>query len=205
MFMVTMPPEVTASSGIDTVSHSIEAFTSTEASPLTDSLALASIKLAFGYLPRAYENGNDLKAREQMMYASVMAGMAFTNAGLGYVHAMTHQLGGFYNQLHGDYNGILLPYILEFNSVGVPENRMLQLAEAVGEKADSKAEAVEKISNALKKLCSDIKIPDGLKKMGVQENDIDMLAQNTLKDIGGFTNPRQVTLEEMKNLYHTAM
>ena len=117
IFMITMPKEVTASSGIDVVSHAIEAFVSTEASPITDPLALEAIRLAFEYLPRAYENGNDLEAREKMMFANIMAGMAFNNAGLGYVHCMAHQLGGFYNQTHGCYNAVLLPYVFEFNSV----------------------------------------------------------------------------------------
>jgi alcohol dehydrogenase len=125
-----MPREVTASSGIDVVSHAVEAFISTEAYPVTDALALEALRVAFEYLPRAYENGNDLEAREKMMYANIMAGIAFNSAGLGYVHSMAHQLGGFYNQTHGCYNAVLLPYVFEFNSEAVPEHKIMQLCEA---------------------------------------------------------------------------
>jgi alcohol dehydrogenase len=205
MFAVTMPERVTAAAGIDVLGHAIESYISTEASPISDSLALGAVKLVFDYLKRTYENGHDLEAREQMMFASVMAGMAFNNAGLGYTHSLGHQLGGFYNQLHGDYEGILLPYVFDFNSQAVPDSKILRLAEVMGVKANSKPEMVEKISNSFKKLATDIDIPDGLKKMGVQESDFDTLAQNSLKDIAGLTNPRKGTLEDMINIYKAAM
>ncbi|BBB91483.1 MAG TPA: iron-containing alcohol dehydrogenase [Methylomusa anaerophila] len=205
MFMVTMPPEVTASTGTDVLSHAVEAYLSTEASPITDSLALTSIKLVFNYLRRAYENGNDMEAREQMVFASVMAGMAFNNAGLGLIHAMTHQLGGFYNLFHGDYNSVLLPYVLDYNAVSVPADRLLKMAEAMGEKAASQPEAVEKIMNAFRKLAVDLKIPAELRKMGVRETDIPQLSQNAFKDISTFTNPRRSTLEDIENIYRASM
>lgn len=205
MFTTTMPQEITASSGIDALSHSIESYSATEASPISDSFALGAVKLIFGYLRRAYENGNDMEAREKMTFASIMAGMAFNNAGLGYVHAMAHQLGGFYNKLHGNYDGILLPYVFEFNSASLQEGKILKLAKAMGEKADSKPEAVEKICNAIKKLGLDIGIPNGLKAMGVKETDLDKLSQNALKDIATFTNPRRGTLEDVINIYKAAM
>jgi alcohol dehydrogenase len=205
MFQVTMPPEITAESGIDTLGHAIEAYMSTESSPISDTLALNTVKLAFSYLRRAFENGNDLKAREQMMYADVMAGMAFNTAGLGYTHALGHQLGGFYNQLHGNYEAILLPHVFEFNATAVPEDKILGLAKAMGEKADSKIKAVEKICVSLKKLAADLELPDGLKKMGVLKDDLNTLAQNALKDIAGLTNPRQGTLEDVINIYEAAM
>lgn len=205
IFMTTMPKEVTASSGMDVITHSIEAYVSTEASPITDHLALGAMKLAFGFLRRAYENGNDMEAREKMMYANVMSGMAFNNAGLGYVHAMSHQLGGFYSQAHGDYNGILLPYVIEFNSVSIPEDRMIKMAEAIGAKAECKSEALEKIIKSIKKLCVDIEIPGRLKQMGVDENDIDKLSRDALKDITVFTNPRRGDFEDIVNLFNKAM
>jgi len=205
MFMTTMPQEITASSGIDVVSHSMEAYMSTEASPITDSLAIEAIKRVWGYLVRAYENGNDMEAREQMMFASMMAGMAFNNAGLGNVHAMAHQLGGFYNRFHGDYNGILLPHVFRFNSIAVPQEKILNIAEAMGEKVDSAPEAVEIIFNSLKKLTAAIGISTGLDEMGVNENDINTLAQNALKDICSFTNPRKGTLEDVIGIYKAAM
>lgn len=94
LFMGSMPQEVTASSGIDVASHAIEAFFASEASPTTDALCLGALQIVFEYLPRAYENGYDLEAREKMMYANFMAASAFNSAGLGYVHALAHQLGG---------------------------------------------------------------------------------------------------------------
>ncbi|MBP2663414.1 MAG: L-threonine dehydrogenase [Firmicutes bacterium] len=205
MFMATMPQEITASSGIDVVSHSVESYVSTEASPMTDTLALGAIESVFNYLRRAYVNGNDLEAREQMMYANVMAGMAFNNAGLGYIHAMAHQLGGSHNQGHGNYNGILLPYVLQFNAESLPEKRLLNLAEAMGEQADSKPEAVEKICTAIKQLCSDIKIPNGLKMMGIEKNELETFSQNALKDIAALTNPRKGTLQDIISIYEAAM
>jgi len=204
IFMTTMPKEVTASSGIDVVSHAIEAFVSTEASPITDSLALEAIRLAFEYLPRAYENGNDLEAREKMMFANIMAGMAFNNAGLGYVHCMAHQLGGFYNQTHGCYNAVLLPYVFEFNSVSIPEQRILKLCEAMGAIIHNRTQAVDLIIDSIIKLRSKIEIPSNLSEMGLKESDIEILSQNALKDICSFTNPRQGFVEDFISLFKAA-
>jgi len=204
IFMTTMPKEVTASSGIDVVSHAIEAFVSTEASPITDSLALEAIRLAFEYLPRAYENGNDLEAREKMMFANIMAGMAFNNAGLGYVHCMAHQLGGFYNQTHGCYNAVLLPYVFEFNSVSIPEQRILKLCEAMGAIIHNRSQAVDLIIDSIIKLRSKIEIPSNLSEMGLKESDIEILSQNALKDICSFTNPRQGFVDDFISLFKAA-
>lgn len=204
IFMTTMPKEVTASSGIDVVSHSIEAFVSTEASPITDSLALEAIKLAFEYLPRAYENGNDLEAREKMMFASIMAGMAFNNAGLGYVHCMAHQLGGFYHQTHGNYTAALLPYVLEFNSVSIPEQKIMKLCEAMGTITHNRSHAVDLILDLIKNLSSKIEIPGRLREMGLNERDIEALSQNALKDICSFTNPRQGFVDDFINIFKAA-
>lgn len=204
ILMTTMPKEVTASSGIDVVSHAIEAFVSTEASPITDSLAIKAIKLAFEYLPRAYENGNDLEAREKMMFANIMAGMAFNNAGLGYVHCMAHQLGGFYNQTHGCYNAVLLPYVFEFNSVSIPEQRILKLCEVMGIITHNRSQAVDLIIDSINKLRSKIEIPSKLSEMGLKESDIEPLSQNALKDICSFTNPRQGFVEDIISLYKAA-
>jgi len=204
IFMTTMPKEVTASSGIDVVSHAIEAYVSTEASPITDSLALEALKLAFEYLPRSYDNGNDLEAREKMMFANIMAGMAFNNAGLGYVHCMAHQLGGFYEQSHGDYNAVLLPYVFEFNSVSIPEQRILKLCEAMGTITHNRSQAVDIIIDSVNKLRTKIEIPSKLSEMGLKESDIETLSQNALKDICFFTNPRQGLVEDIIGLYKAA-
>ncbi len=206
MFMATMPKEVTASSGIDVISHAIESFVSTETSPITDSLALGALKTAYTYLPRAYENGNDMEAREKMMFANIMAGMAFNNAGLGYAHAMGHQIGGFYEEaIHGFNMAILLPYVLDFNSESIPDERIFKLAEAMGIAVSKKSHTVEKISDALLKLSSNIGIVKGLRKLGVKEEDIPQLSENALKDICCLTNPRQGTVEDIAKIFKEAM
>jgi alcohol dehydrogenase len=205
MFQVSMPPEITAESGIDALGHAIEAYSSIEASPITDAMALEVVRVIFRYLKRAFENGNDLEAREQMMFTGVMAGTAFTNAGVGYNHALGHQLGGFYNQLHGNYEGILLPHVFAFNAEAIPEDKIRQLAEIMGIDARTKPGAVEQICAAIRKLASDIGIPAGLSKMDVQKEDLDTLAENAAKDIAALTNPRKGTLEDMKKIYQAAM
>lgn len=204
IFMTTMPKEVTASSGFDVISHGVEAFVSTEAFPATDALALEAIKLAFQYLPRAYENGNDLEARENMMHANIMAGIAFNNAGLGYVHALAHQVGGFYSNTHGFNNAALLPHVFKFNVPAIPEHRILKLCEAMGTVTHDKDQAVTIIIESIQNLCSKIGIDPRLSLMGVEKSDMETLAQNALKDICILTNPRQGTLEDVIKIYQNA-
>lgn len=205
MFMATMPPEVTASSGIDIVSHTIEAFLSTEAFPVTDALAIDALKLTVKYIKRAYENGQDLEARENMMFAGVMAGMAFNNAGLGLVHAMAHQIGGFYQQIHGVCNAVLMPYVLEFNVEGVPDERIIEICKAMGDSSDNKLDALNKIQNKIQNLSKDIGIPTNLEAIGVQQEDIEFISKNAVKDIAVLTNPRQATVEDVADIYKAAM
>jgi alcohol dehydrogenase len=205
MFMTTMPKEVTACSGIDVVSHAIEAFVSSEASPITDALALGALKLAFGHLQRSYENGNDIQAREQMMFANCMAGMAFNNAGLGYVHSLAHQVGGFYNTIHGAVNAILLPHVLDYNAESIPDERIFKICDAVGDKAKNKVEAVDKIMNSIQRLSRTIGIPNRLKDLGVDEKDLQMLSVNAAKDITALTNPRQGTASDIMGIFKAAM
>lgn len=205
IFMTTAPKEVTASSGIDVVSHTIESFISTESSPIVDAIAIEGLRIAFTYLRRAYENGNDLEAREKMMFANVMAGMAFNSAGLGYVHSMAHQLGGFYNQIHGAYNAVLLPHVFEFNAPGVPEEKIFKILDAIGQNASNKAAAVDKIVDSLISLRTALKLPAHLKDMGLNEKDIEELSRNALKDLTALTNPRQGNFDDMCSLFYKAM
>ncbi|UWG97638.1 iron-containing alcohol dehydrogenase [Dehalobacter sp. DCM] len=204
IFMTTMPKEVTASSGFDVISHGVEAFVSTEAFPATDALALEAIRLAFEYLPRAYENGNDLEAREKMMHANIMAGMAFNNAGLGYVHALAHQVGGFYSNTHGFNNAALLPHVFKFNAPAIPEHRILKLCEAMGTMTHNKEQAVSIIIESIQNLCSKIGINPKLSLMGFKMPDIKTLSLNALKDICVMTNPRQGTVEDVITIYQNA-
>lgn len=139
------------------------------------------------------------------MYASVMAGMAFNNAGLGYVHALSHQIGGYYQQIHGVCNAVLLPHVLEFNSISIPQEKILKLCDAVGGDAHNKNEAITIIKNKIQSFCKDIDIPINLRDIGVEEVDLEFLSKNAVKDICSLTNPRQGTFEDIMNILKAAM
>ncbi|MDR0219744.1 MAG: iron-containing alcohol dehydrogenase, partial [Enterobacteriaceae bacterium] len=129
--MIGMPKGLTAATGMDALTHAIEAYVSTAANPITDACALKAVNMISHYLRRAVEDGSDVEARENMAYAQFLAGMAFNNASLGYVHAMAHQLGGFYNLPHGVCNAVLLPHVQRFNAkVAAP--RLKEIAAAMG-------------------------------------------------------------------------
>ncbi len=157
-------------------------------------------------LPLAVEDGSNAKAREAMAYAQFLAGMAFNNASLGYVHAMAHQLGGFYNLPHGVCNAVLLPHVQVFNSK-VAAARLRDCAAAMGVNVTGKndAEGAEACINAIRELAKKVNIPAGLRDLNVKEEDFAVLATNALKDACGFTNPIQATHEEIVAIYRAAM
>ena len=200
------PPALTAATGMDALTHSVEAYVSTVATPVTDSAALMSIKLIAEYLPKAVANGADMEARDQMMYAQFLGGMAFNNAVLGYVHAMAHQLGGFYDLPHGVCNAILLPAVSKFNIIAKME-KFADIAEAMGVDTTGMTtrEAAFAAVDAIKKLSGDIGIPAGLTEIGVKEKDLQVMAENAMKDACGGTNPRCPTLEEVIDIFKDAM
>ena len=132
-----LPVKQVAYTGMDALTHAIEAYVSTNANPLTDAAALMSITMITQYLPKAVANGVYMKARDKMAYGQYLAGIAFNNASLGYVHAMAHQLGGMYNLPHGVCNAILLPHVEEFNLIG-NANRFRDIAKAMGEITENK-------------------------------------------------------------------
>ncbi|MFL0198346.1 iron-containing alcohol dehydrogenase [Clostridium sp. WILCCON 0269] len=204
-FMTTMSPKITANSGIDALTHLIEGFTSTEASPITDALAINALKLVFRYLKRAYKNGNDMEAREKMMFAGVIGGMVLNNAGLGYVHSMSHQMGSLYEEMHGACNAILLPHVLEFNSVSIPEEKILKISEAIGIKTTDKKDAIDKIKYSIQNLCKDIDLPIHLNSIGVDKDDLELLSKNAEKDICSTTNPRRGTFVDIMDIFKAAM
>ncbi|ADQ39674.1 iron-containing alcohol dehydrogenase [Caldicellulosiruptor acetigenus I77R1B] len=203
--MIEMPKSLTAATGMDALTHAIEAYLSTDATPVTDASALMAIELIFKYLKKAVENGNDIEAREKMAYAEYLAGVAFNNAGLGYVHAMAHQLGGFYDLPHGVCNAVLLPHVLAYNLKVVP-HRFIDIAKAMGIDVQgvSTEKAGEMVIESIKALSKEIGIPSGLKELGVKEEDIRTLAENALKDACGLTNPKQATVEEIIEIYKSA-
>ncbi|UBM63632.1 iron-containing alcohol dehydrogenase [Candidatus Sulfidibacterium hydrothermale] len=204
--MVSMPSALTAATGMDALTHAIEAYVSTLATPVTDSAAIKAIQLISQYLRPAVANGNNMEARDKMAYAEFMAGMAFNNASLGNVHAMAHQLGGFYDLPHGVCNAILLPHVESFNMIACPE-RFADIAMAMGENTNglSVIEAAELAIKSIGRLSRDVGIPSGLKELGVKEKDLPTLADNALKDACGLTNPRIATKEDIIELYKAAM
>lgn len=206
LLMAGMPPSLTAATGMDALTHAVEAYVSTIATPVTDACALQAIQLVSKYLRAAVAHGGDMEARDKMAYAEYLAGMAFNNASLGHVHAMAHQLGGFYDLPHGVCNAILLPHVQRFNMIAKVD-RFVDIAVAMGEKVDglSRRAAAEKALEAIKTLSSDVGIPSGLKELGVQEKDLRVMAENAQKDACGFTNPRCPTLENVIEIYRWAL
>ncbi len=206
VLMVGKPPALTAATGMDALTHAVEAYVSTIATPITDACAIKAIELVARYLSPAVANGENLEARDKMAYAEYLAGMAFNNASLGYVHSMAHQLGGFYNLPHGVCNAILLPAVSQYNLIACPQ-RFADIAVAMGENISglSVMEAAEKAIGAIRRLSASIGIPTGLKALNVKEEDLKVMAENAKKDACQFTNPRKATLEQVVEIFKAAM
>jgi len=212
LLMMGMPPALTAATGMDALTHAVEAYVSTIATPMTDSAAEKAIELIATHLRPAVANGQDIVAREGMCYAQYLAGMAFNNASLGHVHAMAHQLGGFYDLPHGECNAILLPHVCNFNLIAKME-RFVKIAKLMGENVDglSPREAAEKALTAIKKLSTDIGIPAGLVELGkrygkdVKAADIETMTGNAQKDACGLTNPRTPKDTDVMEIYKAAL
>jgi len=206
LLMAGMPPALTAATGMDALTHAVEAYVSIIATPVTDACALMAIELIAKNLRAAVANGADMVARDNMAYAEYLAGMAFNNASLGHVHAMAHQLGGFYDLPHGVCNAILLPHVEAFNLIAKVD-RFVDIAKAMGENVAglSPRAAADKALEAIKKLSSDVGIPAGLAQLGVKEKDLKTMAENAQKDACGLTNPRCPTLEDVIQIYKWAM
>jgi alcohol dehydrogenase len=206
LLMVGMPPALTAATGMDALTHAVEAYVSTIATPVTDACALKAIELVAENLRAAVANGQDMQARDNMCYAQYLAGMAFNNASLGHVHAMAHQLGGFYDLPHGVCNAILLPHVQRFNMIAKMD-RFVDIAVAMGENVDglSVRAAAEKALDAIQTLSTDIGIPAGLDQLGVKEEDLQIMAENAQKDACGLTNPRCPNLDDVIQIYKNAL
>ncbi|MEK4515676.1 iron-containing alcohol dehydrogenase [Paenibacillus sp. FSL H8-0122] len=188
--MVDKPAALTAATGMDALTHAIEALVTPGAYPVTDATALAAVELIFGNLARTVTNGGDIEAREQMVYAIFLGGLAFNNAGLGYVHAMAHQLGGVYDLPHGVCNAMLLPYVEEENAKYVPE-KFRAIARAAGMQTEGRSdkECADYVIEAIKALSKEVGIPAKLSELGVAEVDLDLLAENAMKDACAPGNP----------------
>ena len=200
MLMVGMPPSLTAATGIDALTHAIEAYICNTHTPYTDALSLEAVRLVSGSLRDAVRDGSNMDARTNMCWAEYMAGLAFSNAGLGLVHGIAHQLGGFYNIPHGLANAILLPRVLEYNRPYCM-GRLATVAQAMGEKCDNLSvdQASKKAIEAVRRLCDDVKIPK-LCDTNFRMEDIDVLAEHALEDTATQTNIVRPTLDDVKTI-----
>ncbi|MCH1918972.1 iron-containing alcohol dehydrogenase [Shewanella sp. A3A] len=204
--MVAMPAFLTAATGMDALTHAVEAYVSTAATPVTDAVAIKAIELIARHLDTAVLDGTNIEARDAMQYAEYLAGMAFSNASLGYVHAMAHQLGGVYDLAHGLCNAILLPEVSRFNAQ-VKSARFADIAKAMGVNTYnlSVEDAANAGINAIEALSQRIGTAQKLSDLGVEQHRLAFMANNALKDACSLTNPRQATTEEIVNLYRKVM
>ena len=202
----TMPDELAAATGLDALTHGIEAYVSRAAGPLTDVHALHAVSLIAGALRRTLSHPDDAAARTDMAQASLEAGLAFTNAILGATHAMSHQVGGLLDLPHGVVNGVLLPHVMRFNARTGP-GRFVAVAAALG--VDTRRltpeAAADAAADAVAALAADVGCPGGLAQLGVRPADIETLAVTTLGDACLSTNPRDVGRAEIAALFHTAL
>ena len=204
--MFGMPRSLTAATGMDALTHAIEAYVSSAATPITDACALKAITMIRNHLPHAVDQPKDPIAREAMAYAQFLAGMAFNNASLGYVHAMAHQLGGFYNLPHGVCNAVLLPHVEAFNSKAAAHRlRDCAAAMAIDVSAMTDSQAAHACIEEIRQINQIIGIPSGLRDLKVKEEDIPTLAANALKDACAITNPVQAGHKEVEDIFMAAM
>ncbi|MGL5311608.1 MAG: iron-containing alcohol dehydrogenase [Peptostreptococcaceae bacterium] len=200
--MVDKPASLTAATGMDALTHAIETLVTPGAYAVTNATALDAVKIIFDYLPRAVKNGHDIEAREQMVYAIFLAGIAFSNAGLGNVHAMAHQLGGVYDLPHGVCNAMLLPVVEEVNAKAVPE-KFVAIAKALDFDVNGKSdeECATFVIEKIQSLSKEVGIPATLGELGVDDIDFDLLAENSMKDICAPGNPIEFTKEQIIELF----
>src|SRR5690606_32961343 len=200
---VSMPPAVTAASGMDAITHAVEAHVSTAASDYSRALSRRAVELLVGHLPVAYRNPSDLAAREAVLVGSVLASYAFNSASVGAVHAMSHQLGGLFDLVHGECNALLLPIVSAYNAETHPD-RYAELAPAVGSHARG-ASGARHVVAELKRTARQIGIEPGLSRLGVTEEHLAQLARMAMDDMCMQTNPRPLTEAEVADLFRRAL
>nr|WP_191988475.1 iron-containing alcohol dehydrogenase [Agrilactobacillus yilanensis] len=205
MLMLDVPKSLTAATGMDAFVQAVEPYVSTNRNAITDSQCIQAIKLIQTSLREAVANGHNVEARTKMVEAEMLAGMAFNNADLGYVHAMAHQLGGQYDAPHGVCCALLLPVVEKYNIIACPE-RFAELAEIMGENTEglSTRDAADLAIKAMKQLAEDVGIPKSIKAIGAKPEDFPLMAENALKDGNAFSNPRKGTKEEIIQLFQEA-
>ncbi len=220
---MSAPKGLTAASGIDAVTHALEAYASVMATDYTDGLAIQALKVIFKYLPRAYENGQtDVEAREKMANAATMAGMAFANAFLGVCHSMAHKLGAFHHLPHGVANALMIDEVLRFNAAEAPAKmgtfsqydhpktlrRYAEVAEALGLGGKNDKEKLENLIKAIDELKAKVGIKKTIKEYGIDENDflarLDAMVEQAFDDQCTGANPRYPLMSEIKQMYLNA-
>ena len=217
--MMSAPKGLTCASGIDVMTHALEAYASMMASDYTDGLALNAIKLVFNYLPRAYKDGSDVEARQHMANASCMAGMAFANAFLGVNHSLAHKLGAFHHLPHGIANALVLLHVLRYNAAEVPAKmgtfpqyqyphtlaRYAEIGRSVGLTGKNDSEVFEKLLQKLQELMDTIEIKHTIKEYGVDEKyfleTLDEMTEQAFNDQCTGANPRYPLMSELKEIY----
>ncbi|MDR3601625.1 MAG: bifunctional acetaldehyde-CoA/alcohol dehydrogenase [Desulfosporosinus sp.] len=216
-FTLSIPPNVTADTGIDVFTHALEAYVSVMASDYTDALAMKAIQLVFNYLPRAYRNGRDREAREKMHNASCMAGMAFTNAFLGINHSLAHKLGGEFHIPHGRANGIMLAHVIKYNSQ-IPtkittfpkyerfkaHEKYAEIAMGLGLAYKSTEQGVTQLIEAVQGLLTELNLPQSISATGVDKqlftSKVKELAEKAFQDQTTSANPRMPLIKELEEL-----
>jgi alcohol dehydrogenase len=199
---LTVPPAVTASTGIDALTHAIEGYTVTVTEPIAEALGLYAVELIAANLKEAVHNGTNIEARSGMMLGSLLAGLSFSHSDVGSVHCMAEALGGMYDAPHGLCNAILLPYVMEYN---LPEvvHKYARIARAMGvEHKDDEQAAVLGIE-WIRKLSEDIGLP-GFKSLGVKEEDLETLAEMSAENISTESNPRKIDKQGYLELFRKA-
>lgn len=204
--LATKSARLTASTGLDVVTHAIESFVSVAATPLTEVHAKNALKLSTHYLRPSVASRYNKEAKEMMAMASLHAGLAFSNAILGAVHAMAHAIGGRYPFLHGDINAVLLPHVMEFNALAAPE-KFKEIAELMGEdvRTLSNSSACERAIQCIRQLAIEIGAPLTLSEMGFEESSIPMISEVALVDACMITNPRDISADEVRKLLRQAL
>jgi len=199
---VSLPPRTTAWTGVDALTHAMEAYVSTFANPITDVFALDAIRLISANLRKAVKNGKNLDARSNMLLGSLLAGVAMTNALLGNVHALAHPVGGHFDTPHGLTCAVLLPVVMEFNLEAIPK-KFANIAEAMGKEVKdlSEKEAARKAIEAVRELCVDLEVPENLSELGVNKEAIPQMVKDAVILP---SNPRETTKEDLAKLYEKA-
>ena len=191
---LSVPPAVTASTGMDALTHAIEAFTATCSEPISDAAALYAMELIYQNLVPAFANGRNLEARSRMLMGSMLAGIAFSHSDVGSVHCIAEALGGMYDLAHGTCNAIILPYMMEYN-MDHCEQQYARAARAMGLAADSGRDGAKVAVNAVKQLAKDVKLPS-FSSLKVNPADFQKIASISVKNLSTASNPRPMTEQD---------